>query len=152
MFRNFKAGFAFAAACLASALTLSVSLPATAQDKKVLKLNSFKSATYWPIFAAQKQGYFEREGLTLEATFTRSSKAQMVGLLEGKFDMVTTALDNVIAYSEGEGAPGTPKNGDLVTILGGNTGLLHLIAQPEIKNVKDLKGADLAVDAISTGY
>jgi ABC-type nitrate/sulfonate/bicarbonate transport system substrate-binding protein len=66
--------------------------------------------------------------------------------------MITTALDNVIAYSEGEGAPGTPKNGDLIAFLGGNNGSLALIAQPEIKSPKDLKGKELAVDAISTGF
>jgi ABC-type nitrate/sulfonate/bicarbonate transport system substrate-binding protein len=76
----------------------------------------------------------------------------MTGVIEGKFDIITTALDNVIAYSEGEGAPGTPKNGDLIAFLGGNNGSLGLIAQPEIKSVKDLKGKDLAVDAISTGF
>jgi ABC-type nitrate/sulfonate/bicarbonate transport system substrate-binding protein len=66
--------------------------------------------------------------------------------------MITTALDNVIAYSEGEGAPGTPKDGDLNAFLGGNSGLLSLIAQPEYKSVKELKGTDIAVDALSTGY
>jgi ABC-type nitrate/sulfonate/bicarbonate transport system substrate-binding protein len=151
MVRTFRLPL-FTISALASALVLSMPSQAAAQEKTKLTINSFKSATLWPIFAAKTQGFFEREGIDLDSSYTRSSKAQMSGLVEGKFDMVTTALDNVIAYSEGEGAPGTPKNGDLVAILGGNTGLLSLISQPQYKTVKDLKGTDIAVDALSTGY
>jgi len=124
----------------------------TAQEPKTIKINSFKSATLWPLWSAQKIGAFEKEGLKIDLTYTRNSKSQLTGVIEGKFDMITTALDNVIAYSEGEGAPGTPKDGDLIAFLGGNNGSLALIAQPEIKSPKDLKGKDLAVDAISTGF
>jgi ABC-type nitrate/sulfonate/bicarbonate transport system substrate-binding protein len=125
---------------------------AAAQDKAKIRINSFNSATIWPLWAAKKIGAFDKEGLAVESVYTRNSKSQMTGVIEGKFDIITTALDNVIAYSEGEGAPGTPKNGDLIAFLGGNNGSLALIAQPEIKSVKDLKGKDLAVDAISTGF
>jgi ABC-type nitrate/sulfonate/bicarbonate transport system substrate-binding protein len=149
MLHRLAGGSSVLAVCL---MMLLPPQPAAAQDKTKVTINSFKSATLWPIFAAQKNGYFEQHGLTLEPSYTRSSKAQMTGLIEGKFDMVTTALDNVIAYSEGEVPPGAPKDADLIAFLGGNTGLLHLIAQPEIKSVKDLKGTDIAVDAISTGY
>jgi len=138
----------------AIALTAALSCPplATAQEPKTVKIDSFKSATLWPMWAAQKTGAFEKQGLKIDLTYTRNSKSQLTGVIEGKFDMITTALDNVIAYSEGEGAPGTPKNGDLIAFLGGNNGSLALIAQPEIKSPKDLKGKDLAVDAISTGF
>src|SRR5262245_33024625 len=76
----------------------------------------------------------------------------MVGLIEGKFDLVTTAFDNVIAYVEGEGAPQAPKDADLIAFMGGNNGALSLIARPEIKTIRDLKDRDLAVDAIATGF
>jgi len=147
-----KPAASFSIGAIALAAWLSAPPSATAQELKTIKINSFKSATLWPIFAAEKNGFFAKQGLKLEATYTRSSKAQMTGLVEGKFDMVTTALDNVIAYSEGEVPPGAPKNGDLIAFLGGNNGLLYLVAQPEIKSVRGLKGTDIAVDAISTGY
>ena len=66
--------------------------------------------------------------------------------------MVTTALDNVVAYNQGDGSPQAPKDVDLIAVMGGTNGANSLIAQPEIKSIKDLKGRDLAVDAISTGY
>jgi ABC-type nitrate/sulfonate/bicarbonate transport system substrate-binding protein len=139
--------------CLAAcSQLLAPSPPAMAQEKTKVTINAFKSATLWPMWAAQKIGAFDREGLAVDLSYTRDSKSQLTGAIEGKFDIITTALDNVIAYSEGEGAPGTPKGGDLIAFLGGHNGLLSLVAQPEIRSVKDLKGTDLAVDAISTGY
>ena len=125
---------------------------ARAADKTKVTINAFKSASLWPIWSAQKIGAFDKEGLAIDLSYTHGSKSQMTGAIEGKFDMINTALDNVIAYSEGEGAPGTPKNGDLIAFTGGNNGSLTLIAQPDIKSIKDLKGKDLAVDAVSTGF
>jgi ABC-type nitrate/sulfonate/bicarbonate transport system substrate-binding protein len=125
---------------------------APAQAQKEITLNSFKSASLWPIWAAGKQGLFEKQGLTVKNIYTPNSVDQMVGLIEGKFDMITTAFDNVIAYAEGEGSPQAPKDADLIAFAGGNNGALSLIARPEIKSIKDLKDRDLAVDAIATGF
>jgi ABC-type nitrate/sulfonate/bicarbonate transport system substrate-binding protein len=150
MSRPATTALTFAVAAFAATLTLTP--PALAQQKTKITVNSFNSATIWPLWAAKKIGAFDKQGLTVESVYTRNSKSQMSGVIEGKYDIITTAFDNVIAYSEGEGAPGTPKDGDLIAFLGGNDGSLALIAQPEIKSVKDLKGKDLAVDAISTGF
>ncbi|MPZ59253.1 MAG: ABC transporter substrate-binding protein [Rhizobiales bacterium] len=152
MLRRFAARLSFVATSLACVIAMWASPPAGAQERRTLKIDSFKSATLWPMWAAQKTGAFDKHGLAIELSYTRNSKSQLTGVIEGKFDMITTALDNVIAYSEGEGAPGTPKNGDLIAFLGGNNGSLGLIAQPQYKSPKDFKGADLAVDAISTGF
>ena len=138
------------AALCAAALIHAV--PAGAQDLKKISVNSFKSSTAWPIWAAQKNGFFAQEGLAIDLTFTRGSREQMTSLIRGGIDVAVTALDNVIAYVEGEGSPDAPKNADLIAFMGGNNGNLRLIALPDIKSVKDLKGKDIAVDAISTGF
>ena len=134
------------------ALSLAVTMPSLAQAPKQITLNSFKSSTLWPVWVAQKQGFLEKQGIVVKNVYTPNSVAQMVGLIKGEFDMVTTALDNVIAYGEGEGSPQAPKEADLIAYMGGTNGANSLIARPEIKSIKDLKGKDLAVDAISTGY
>lgn len=134
------------------ALAAAFAVPAQAQGKKEITLNAFRSSSLWPIWAAQKQGYFDKNGLAIKLVYTRNSTSQMIGLIKGEFDMANTALDNVIAYSEGAGAAEAPKEADLAAFLGGNNGTLMLIAQPEIKSVKDLKGKDLAVDSPSTGF
>jgi ABC-type nitrate/sulfonate/bicarbonate transport system substrate-binding protein len=134
------------------ALSLAVVAPAQAQAPKQITLNSFKSSTLWPIWVAQKQGFLEKQGIVIKNVYTPNSTAQMVGLIKGEFDMVTTALDNVVAYGEGEGSPEAPKEADLIAYMGGTNGANSLISLPDVKSIKDLKGRDLAVDAISTGY
>jgi ABC-type nitrate/sulfonate/bicarbonate transport system substrate-binding protein len=138
------------ALAMLAALALLLAMPAQAQ--KQITINSFKSSSLWPIWVAQRQGFFDAQGLATKNVYTANSVSQMIGLIKGDFEMVSTALDNVIAYDEGEGSPDAPKSADLIVFLGGSNGALSLIARPEIKSIKDLKGRDLAVDAISTGF
>ncbi len=137
---------------LPAVLSLAAFTPAHAQAPREITLNSFKSSTLWPIWAAQKQGFLAKQGIAVKNVYTQNSVSQMVGLIKGEFDMVTTAFDNVVAYDEGEGAKDAPANADLIAYMGGTNGALSLIARPEIKSIKELKGRDLAVDAVGTGY
>jgi ABC-type nitrate/sulfonate/bicarbonate transport system substrate-binding protein len=131
-------------------VTCAGALPAQAQ--RTITVNSFKSSSLWPIWVAQRQGFFAGEGLAIRNLYTASSTAQMIGLIKGEFELVTTALDNVVAYDLGDGSPDAPKDVDLIVFMGGNNSALTLIGRPEIKSVKELRGRDLAVDAISTGF
>ena len=93
-----------ASACVCgSSASLAVRCSRAWRSRKQITLNSFKSSTLWPIWVAQKQGFFAKQGIAIKNVYTPNSVAQMIGLIKGEFDMVTTALDNVIAYDEGEG-------------------------------------------------
>jgi len=137
---------------LVSLAVCSIALAIPAHAQKSITLNSFRSSPLWPIWVAQREGFFAREGLAVKSTYTANSVSQMVGLINGEFEMVTTAFDNVVAYDLGDGAPAAPKDADLIAFMGGNNGALVLIGRPEIKTIRELKGRDLAVDAISTGF
>lgn len=97
------------------------------------------------LFAAQEKGIFEKYNLAMDLTFTRSSKMQMRGILEGKWDIGHTAVDNVISYDENEGA-------DFAMYYGVGGVSLHFFVQPDVQSFSDLKGKDFAVDAITTGF
>jgi len=63
-----------------------------------------------------------------------------------------TSIDNVIAYQEGQGEVPTVQP-DLVAFLGvNNGGRFNLMVGPDIKSYNDLKGKELTVDALTTGY
>src|SRR6185312_5561826 len=98
-------------------IAMSFAFAAPAQAQKQITVNSFKSSTLWPVWAAQKQGFFAKQGLTIKNVYTPNSVSQMVGLINGEFDLITTALDNVIAYDEGEGSPKAPKEADLIAFM-----------------------------------
>ena len=105
-----------------------------------------------PIQAAQENGYFAEQGLRVRCEAAPGSIHQMVGLIDGEFHMAMTAVDNVIAYVEGQGAAATRNPADLMVFLGCATDPRPLIARPEIGSFGDLKGARIAVDAVSTGF
>jgi ABC-type nitrate/sulfonate/bicarbonate transport system substrate-binding protein len=77
---------------------------------------------------------------------------QLTNLTEGKFDIAMTAIDNVVAYMEGQGEVPVATAPDLVVFMGADNGLLSLVTVPEAKTIADLKGRTLSVDAVTTGY
>jgi ABC-type nitrate/sulfonate/bicarbonate transport system substrate-binding protein len=71
-------------------------------ELKKINLNVFRidAATV----AARVNGYFAAEGLDVDVTLTPNSTDQMRGVSQGKFQIVSTAFDNVLAWSGREGA------------------------------------------------
>ena len=109
-----------------------------------LRLNVFRldAATV----AARAQGLFAKEGLEVESIVTLNSTEQMRGLSQGRFDIVSTAFDNVLAWSGREGA-------EIVAIAQiSDKTVLPVFVRPEIKTWSDLKGKKLAADAVDTAF
>jgi ABC-type nitrate/sulfonate/bicarbonate transport system substrate-binding protein len=105
-----------------------------------------------PLWAAQRQGYFEENGVRVAITPTPSSTYQMQGLAEGRYDIAMTAFDNVVAYQEGQGEAPVPEGTELVAFLGSDNGFLSVMGGKGITRFSDLKGKKLAVDALTTGF
>lgn len=96
--------------------------------------------------AARARGLFAAEGLEVEITITPNSTEQMRGLGNGKWDIASTAFDNVLAWSGREGA-------EIVAVAQAAGGVvLPVYVRPEIKSWDDLRGKPLAVDAVDTAY
>jgi ABC-type nitrate/sulfonate/bicarbonate transport system substrate-binding protein len=124
----------------------------TAKMLRPISVIVFPGGFNWPLWVAQDEGYFARDGIEVELTNTPNSAFQLTNLIGGKFDIAMTAIDNVVAYMEGQGeAPvaGTP---DLFVFMGADNGLLSLATVPQVKAYQDLKGRTLSVDAMTTGY
>lgn len=98
------------------------------------------------VLAAERLGFFREAGLEVHYTITRGSVEQIRGLLAGRFDVAHTAADNVMAYNDREAA-------GLRVVWVGDLGLgQKLFVQPEIPDYASLRGAQLGVDALDTGY
>jgi ABC-type nitrate/sulfonate/bicarbonate transport system substrate-binding protein len=138
-----------AAAVLAAALAGCASEPPA--PAKPIEVNVFPGGFNWPIWVAQEKGFFAKHGVAVNITPTPNSVAQLSGLIDGKFDIAMTAIDNLIAYREGQGE--APKQGpDLVAVMGADNGFLRLVSVPEVKTIPELRGKTLSVDARTTGY
>jgi ABC-type nitrate/sulfonate/bicarbonate transport system substrate-binding protein len=83
---------------------------------------------------------------------TPGSLAQMEGLIDGKFDIAMTAIDNLIAYMEVEGEAKTEATPNIVAVMGSDNGFLSLVTAPGVKTFPALRGMTLSVDALTTGY
>jgi ABC-type nitrate/sulfonate/bicarbonate transport system substrate-binding protein len=125
--------------------------PQAASVPAPLKVVVFPGGFNWPLWVAQDKGLFARERLDVAITATPNSTFQMKGLIEGQFDIAMTAMDNVVAYREGQG-DARVDGADLVAVSGSDGGFLRLVTAPDIRSYADLRGKTLSVDALTTGY
>jgi ABC-type nitrate/sulfonate/bicarbonate transport system substrate-binding protein len=123
-----------------------------AQMPQSISLIVFPGGFNWPIWVAQQKGYFAQNGVEVKLTNTPNSVFQLTGLIEGRFDMAMTAIDNLVAYMEGQGEAKVDRQPDIFAFMGGDNGFLSLVTVPEAKTYADLKGRTLSVDALTTGY
>jgi ABC-type nitrate/sulfonate/bicarbonate transport system substrate-binding protein len=91
--------------------------PALAQNLEPVSVIVFPGGFNWPIWAAQEKGYFAEGGIEVRLTPTPSSVFQLTGLIEGRFDIAETAVDNVIAYMEGQGEASVSVKPDLFVFM-----------------------------------
>ena len=136
---------------LGFAAGLLVLAAGAARAETKLEVSLFPSAG-WVLNIGIAEGFFGKEGLAVHPNPVTGSVQQITGMMEGKYDLGLTALDNVIAYDAGQGAAALKEQADLFAFMGGDAGGLHLITAPAVKRIEDLKGKTLAVDAKTTGY
>mgnify|MGYP002507157686 FL=1 len=146
----------FAALPLALALAgMSASYAVNAQETdntlKTVKVITFQGGWNLPVWVAQEKGFFKKNGLNVEMDYTPNSGQLVRNLLDGKYNIAVAGIDNVIAYQEGQ-VKEPVANPDMFAFYGVDNGLLSLVANPKVKNVSDLKGKQVSVDALTTGY
>jgi ABC-type nitrate/sulfonate/bicarbonate transport system substrate-binding protein len=115
-----------------------------------LRLNIFGGLDAWPIYVLRDKGFLK--GYDLSVTPTTGSVVQMQHMMAGDADLALTAMDNVIAYDEGQGDPAVQGPLDLFALLGIGPGFLRLLVRPEITTYDQLRGKTFAVDAVGTGF
>ena len=123
-----------------------------AQGSKPLEVIAFGGGGNWPIWAAQDRDLFAKNGIAVKLSFTPNSVEQIRNLMNGTYDLGTTAYDNVVAYQEGQGETELTAQPDLFAFMGGYSGSLRFVTQPDIKTYAALKGKTVGVDAATTGF
>lgn len=113
------------------------------QGNTVLKVSTFPGVTNVPIFAAQHKGFFAKNGLTIDLVYTPNSRVQRDGLANGEYQIIQTAADNCVAMVELDKT-------DAIIVAGGDNGFNHIIVQPEINQLSDLRDKTVVVDAPNT--
>jgi ABC-type nitrate/sulfonate/bicarbonate transport system substrate-binding protein len=133
---------------LAAALALAGGT-ANAQE---IGVNAFSGAPNLPLWVGERQGFFKAAGMAVTLSNPKGSVDQFKGLAEGRYQIVITALDNVVAYRDGHGEADLGGPLDIVAFMGLDSGFLTLTASPGVPAVAELKGKTVVVDALTTGF
>jgi ABC-type nitrate/sulfonate/bicarbonate transport system substrate-binding protein len=116
-----------------------------AQNETRIKVMSFPGMTNFPLLAAFHKGLFAKHGLMVELLFTANSTQQRDGLARNEHQIIQSASDNAVAMVE-------LGKEDVAIVAGGDNGLNHIIAQPEINTLADVRGKTVVVDAPNTAF
>jgi ABC-type nitrate/sulfonate/bicarbonate transport system substrate-binding protein len=143
---------AFAIALVASIVAVAGYAQAPVPTPAPLRVIAFDGGWNLPVWAAQRQGFFEAQGVTVQLSYTPTSVYLITKLLDGTFDIALAGMDNIVAYQEGQGEAKIPDNPDLFAFLGGDGGFASVVSAPSVKSFADLKGKTVSVDAMTTGF
>ncbi len=123
-----------------------------ADDLPVVTVNVFPGGFNWAVYVGKDKGFFAEAGIAVRVQGTPNSVAQMTDFSLGKFEIAMTAIDNIVAYVEGQGEAPIGPQADFMAVMGSDSGFLSLVAAPSVKKIEDLAGQVLSVDAMTTGY
>jgi ABC-type nitrate/sulfonate/bicarbonate transport system substrate-binding protein len=105
-----------------------------------------------PMLAAQSKGFLVRENLTVSYLQVQSSTQQFTSLRDGQYDIINTAIDNVVNYRLNNSNPIGARL-DVQSFMGTDYGTgLSLVSKPEFATFESLRGRRLGVDAPDSGF
>lgn len=117
-----------------------------------LKVIAFPGTGNIDHFIGEDKGFYADAGIEVELTPTPNSVYQITNFAAGAFDIASTAIDNIVAYTEGQGAAELDADPDMFVFMGGAQIELPFIVAGDVASYADLKGRSIALDALSTGF
>lgn len=137
---------------IAAALLLGACIAAPAQAADKVRFITFRSASALAAYVAVDHGFFKKNGLDVTIKHTPNSTYQLTNLIDGNYDIASSAFDNYIAYNEGQTKAKTKRKADLVVFMGVTTQNLPMLVTHDIKTFADLRGQPVGVDAPNTAF
>lgn len=130
--------------CAGIAFLLAWPMIASAGEKFWFPVSaSSKVLGYAPLWAADKKGFFDREGLDVEVTVTRGTSPSMQALLAESIYVALSANDGPIGLIE--------KGADLAMIAGGSKTTHMIMGGKNIKTFEGLRGATIGSSTLTSG-
>jgi ABC-type nitrate/sulfonate/bicarbonate transport system substrate-binding protein len=117
-----------------------------------IRVNVFPGGFNWALYIGIEKELFSQRGLAVTVLGTPNSVTQMTELSQGTFEIAMTAVDNIVAYVEGQGEAPIGPQPEFFAFMGSDSGFLSLVASPDIMKIADFAGKTLSVDALTTGY
>lgn len=125
-------------------LLLPLSSAGVAEKFQIPVAASSRVLGHAPLWVADKQGFFEREGLRVEVSVMRGTSPCLRALVAKSIHAALAGNDGVIALVE-KGID------DLAIIAGGSKSTHMIIGKKHIKKYEDLRGATIGVSTLTSG-
>ncbi len=122
---------------------LGVAAPAIAQARVLRYGDVSPLPMSWPLYIADRKGFFRDEGLTVETVYTNSNPAVAQQTVAGSFDLGATTYESAVRAIVGE-AP-----------LRIHASLMRafpymVMSSPEIKSVADMRGKTVSLPLVKS--
>lgn len=117
-----------------------------------LSVNVFPGGFNWGLYVGIDKGFFDGHGIDITVLGTPNSVTQMTEFSQGQFEIAMTAVDNVVAYVEGQGEAPIGPQPEFCAVMGSDNGFLSVVGRSDIERITDFAGKTLSVDALTTGY
>ncbi|HEU0071777.1 MAG TPA: ABC transporter substrate-binding protein [Alphaproteobacteria bacterium] len=117
-----------------------------------LEMMSFPGTVNLPVWVAQDKGFFTKNGVAVKLVRATSVANQITDVMAGKYPLFITAMDNIVAYQEGQGSAPLAQPADMFAFMGVHRGLNSLVVKPELMTYQHLRGHVMAVDSLNSGY
>ncbi len=126
-------------------LILLASASATAQERIKFPVSvSSKTLGYGPLWAASKQGFFDRQGLDVELVLVRGAEKSVQALVAGSVDASASGADGIISAVD--------HGLDLAMIAGIiNRPTYFLMAGKRYRSYHDLRGTVIGSSGLTSG-
>jgi ABC-type nitrate/sulfonate/bicarbonate transport system substrate-binding protein len=113
-------------------------------SKRVVLAGGAMGFNWLPVYAALRNGMFERRGIEVELKRTGSVQKATAAVLSGEAQLAITPPEGAIADHVGGGT---------LRIIAGNVNRLplSLVAHPRFKRIEELKGAVLGTSSLTEG-
>jgi ABC-type nitrate/sulfonate/bicarbonate transport system substrate-binding protein len=113
-------------------------------SKRVVLAGGAMGFNWLPVYAALRNGMFERRGIEVELKRTGSVQKATEAVLSGEAQLAITPPEGAIADHVGGGT---------LRIIAGNVNRLplSLVAHPRFKRIEELKGAVLGTSSLTEG-
>ena len=115
-----------------------------AQESR-LAVMAFRGAQNLPLLAGQSKGFFAKRDLAVELKIAPSAAELPKGLADGRWQIIHSTSDNAVGMANSDQL-------DVALIIGGDNAFNHMIAQPDIRSLSDLRGRTIVVDTANSGY
>jgi ABC-type nitrate/sulfonate/bicarbonate transport system substrate-binding protein len=97
------------------------------------------------LFVAEATGRFAEHGVEADIQIAVGSDEQRTTLADGTVAVIHSAVDNAVYMVEAAKV-------DTVIVSGGSNGMNDLVVRPEVRDLDDIRGKTVVVDAPNTAY